>query len=214
MSKTKRSQARASLIQTVDLYEGGDRLYSYNPLVMSRQTESRSAGTPQAQLYLVVFRSGWMKPTVQLSMLLGLEKSGNLTIGGMRRLHKLLASQSTDVQNAAVSRSHIHNDPSFWALKAWVNRPLSFSSYTKKEKRRIGVGYRDKGTLPPNHTKGRNQQPDAIYLGEKMEWIWDLKPEVALLVQDYGYLLNHLGNGWWEPDHRLRYLMVVRKLLD
>jgi len=202
-------------MQTVDLYEGGDRLYSYNPLVMSRQTESRSAGTPQAQLYLIVFRSGWMKPTIQLAMLMGLERINALTIGGRRRFYKMLASQSTQVNQAAYSRSfRIISDPSFWALQAWVNRPLSFSSYTKKEKRRIGVGYRDKGTLPPIHTKGRNQQPDAIYLGERMEWIWDLKPEVALMVQDYGYLLNHIGNGWWEPDHRLRYLMVVRRLLD
>jgi len=143
-----------------------------------------------------------------------LERLGNLTVGGRRRLHKMLASQSTSVQSAAISRSHISSDPTFWTFQNWVNRPTPLQKFRKKEKSRIGVGYRDKGSLPPIHTRGRHEQPDAIYLGERKEYIWDLELKTALMVQDYGYLLNHLGDGWWVPDHRLRYLLAVRRLLD
>jgi len=216
MSRTKKlgSGISDSKFQNLDLYEAGDGMLRYNQLEMSRQTESRPTSISYEKLRQKVYKSGWEKPTIQLAMLIGLEREGILTIGGRRRLHKMLASQSTQVQNAAISRSHIPFNPSFWTLKEWVNRPFPFSRYIRKPKRRIGIGYRDKGSLPPIHTRGRNEPSYSIYLGEKKEWIWDLEPRIALMVQDYGYLLNHLGNGWWEPDHRLRYLMVVRRLLD
>jgi len=217
LSRTTRSLRRGPKVLSIDLYEAGDRLLAQtDQLNMSRQTEPRSASISHyAELQQKVRRSGWLKPTIQLAMLIGLERRGQLTVGGKRRLHKMLSSQTTEVQHAAISRSYLAFDSTFNILRDWVNRPLSFQAFHKLEKRRIGVGYRDKGALPPYHTRGRNEpSPYTIYLGEKMEWVWDLEPKVALLVQDYGYLLNHIGSGWWEPDHRLRYLMVVRSLLD
>jgi len=216
LSKTKRrSSGRDLSTISIDLYEVGDRMMSLPSHRISGQTETRSASIPNWRLRQLNRKSGWEKPTIQLAMLIGLERDGNLTIGGKRRLHKMLASQSTQVQQAAISRSHISLNPSFWTLKEWVNRPCSLPSFKKKPKLRIGIGYRDKGSLPPYYSRVRTKlQTEAIYLGEKMEYVWDLQPEVALLVQDYGYLLNHLHDGWWEPDHRLRYLMVVRRLLD
>jgi len=206
----------------IDLYEAGDRLLSIPVSAKeSRQTESRPTSTPYKELRLLIEKSGWNKPTIQLAMCLGLEAKGNLTVGGLRRLHQLMKHCSIPVQCAAASRSHIANDPRFWALREWVNRPYSFRAFRKKEKRRIGVGYRDKGTLPPPHQQGRDMpEPGAIYLGEKMEYIWTLEPRVALMVQDYGYLLSQIptetgrNSGWWIPDHRLRYLMVTRSLLN
>jgi hypothetical protein len=128
----------------------------------------------------------------------------------------MLTSQSTSVQFAAFTRSEkLGTDPSFEMLAFWVNRPLSLRANFRKEKRRIGVGYRDKGTTLPHDKQGRREGPDdAIFLGEHMEFIWSLVPiEVALLVQDYGHLFNHLNDGWWVPDHRLKALLVVRRLL-
>jgi hypothetical protein len=155
-----------------------------------------------------------MKPTIQLAMLVGLERQNNLTIHGRRRLHKMLASQPTSVQFAAVSRSRIAFDHSFDQLAIWVNRPIHLRTFNRKAKRRIGVGYRDKGATLRSHERFRHQSPEGIlYLGERMEFIWTYPPEVSLLVQDYGYLFNHLGDGWWEPDFRLKSLMVVRRLL-
>jgi len=76
------------------------------------------------------------------------------------------------------------------------------------------VGYRDKGATLRSHERYRTQGSDEIlYLGVRKELIWSYGPEVGLLVQDYGYLFNHLGDGWWEPDHRLKALMAVRRLL-
>jgi hypothetical protein len=155
-----------------------------------------------------------MKPTIQLAMLLGLERQDSLTIGGRRRLHKMLASQPTLVQYAAFRRWQIATDPSFESLAIWVNRPIHLRAFNRKSKRRIGVGYRDKGATLRSHERFRRQSPDGIlYLGERMEFLWTYPPEVSLLVQDYGYLFIHLGDGWWEPDYRLKSLMVVRRLL-
>jgi hypothetical protein len=70
------------------------------------------------------------------------------------------------------------------------------------------VGYRDKGSLLPSHKKGR-QLPDenAIYLGEKKEWMTSLPQQLYIWVQEWGYLMHHLGDGWWAPDIRLRQHM-------
>lgn len=201
---------------SLDLYEAGDQLYPQTDnVISSRQRWTRSASTLHG-VRLKVVSSGWMKPTIQLAMLLWLERQDQLTIGGRRRLHKLLTSQSTAVQIAAVRRSYqLGNDPSFEMLAFWVNRPQTLRAYFRKEKRRIGVGYRDKGSTLPHDKQGRREGPDdAIFLGEHMEHIWSIKPvEVALLVQDYGHLFNHLSDGWWVPDHRLKALLVVRRLL-
>jgi len=202
-------------VPPLDLYEAGDELYPQPDLALSSwQTWSRSTSTlPSA--YLKVKQSGWVKPTIQLAMLLWLERQDNLTVGGKRRLHRLLSSQTTEVQYAAFLRSErIGSDPSFGILAYWVNRPYRPQPFHRKEKRRIGVGYRDKGSTLPHDKQGQREGPDdSIFLGEQKQWIWSLQPEVALLVQDYGYLLNHIGSGRWLPDHRLKALMALRSLL-
>lgn len=213
MSRQKNDSSGGRNRQSLDLYEAGDQLFSVPELQMVRQTWPHSASTLR-DVRLKVIRSGWMKPTIQLAMLLGLERQDCLSIGGRRRLHKMLASQPTLVHFAAFRRWTIALDPSFESLAIWVNRPIHLRSFNRKAKRRIGVGYRDKGATLRSHERFRNQSPEGIlYLGERKELIWTYPPEVSLLVQDYGYLFNHLGDGWWEPDYRLKALMVVRRLL-
>lgn len=212
----RKTSGKGGPVESLDLYEAGDQLFPQTDnAISSRQRWTRSASTPQ-DVYLKIVASGFQKPTIQLAMLLWLERQDQLSVGGKRRLHKMLASQPTPVHIAAVSRSELlGNDPRFEMLACWVNRPLSLRGYHRKSKRRIGVGYRDKGSTLPHDKQGRREGPDdAIFLGEHMEFIWSLVPiEVALLVQDYGHLFNHLDGGWWVPDHRLKALLVVRRLL-
>jgi hypothetical protein len=198
----------------IDLHQAGDGMLSIEVQRMVGQKGPHSANTRRInEAHSAILRSGWNKPTIQLAMLLGLSAKGELETGGLRRMFKLLATQPVPVTEAAVLRSHIANDSSFKELAIWVNRPMSFTSFKKKRKRRIGVGYRDKGALPPSHSKDRNRmRANAIYLGKKMELLWDLDLETALLIRDYGYLFNHLGGGWWEIDPRLRQHLRVLKL--
>lgn len=182
---------------------------------MVGQKGPHSANTQRINAaHSAIIRSGWTKPTIQLAMLLGLGVKGELEVGGLRRLYRLLTNSSVDVQEAAISRIQIANDSSFKELAIWVNRPMSFHAYKRKRKRRIGVGYRDKGALPPSHTKDRQRmRSDSTYLGKDKEVLWDLDLETALLIQDYGYLFTHQGGGWWEPDVRLRQHLRMLNLL-
>jgi len=139
-----------------------------------------------------------------------MELDGTLTIGGLRRLSRLMAFQPIEVIVAATQRrERISSDPSFEVLRTWVNRPCSVRHTPKRpEKRRIGVGYRDKGSMLPSHLKGRQlPEENAIFLGEKKEWITSLPQQLFIWVQDWGYLMHHLGDGWWAPDIRLRQHM-------
>ena len=207
-----KTQARATVeeVTYLDLIQEGDA--HLNATILSkreRQTASPSTNTLPF-IRQKVLQSGWTKPTIQLAALLGMELEGSLTVGGLRRLSQLMASQPVDVIVAAVHRREkISNDPSFDVLREWANRPCSVKHSTRSpEKRRIGVGYRDKGSLLPSHKKGR-QLPDenAIYLGEKKEWMTSLPQQLYIWVQEWGYLMHHIGDGWWAPDIRLRQHM-------
>jgi hypothetical protein len=209
MPKTQHRAAEGEVTH-LDLIQEGD--FSLNTTILSkrvRQTSSPSANT-LPDTYRVVQKSGWTKPTIQLAALLGMELDGTLTIGGLRRLSRLMAFQPIEVINAAIQRrERISSDPSFGVLRTWVNRPCPVRHTPKRpEKRRIGVGYRDKGSMLPSHLKGRQlPEENAIFLGEKKEWLTSLPQQLYIWVQDWGYLMHHLGDGWWAPDIRLRQHM-------
>jgi hypothetical protein len=201
----------------LDLIEEGDELLDTRQTSRrGRQTESPAAST-LPEIFQKVRASGWDKPTIQLSALLGMENQGSLSIGGMRRLKQMLASQPTSVIAAALSRKEkIQNDPSFGMLRAWANRNCPVrKKFHRPEKNRIGVGYRDKGSLLPSHHRGRRLPEEFMfYLGEKKEWISSLPQELYIWVQNWSYLLHHLGDGWWAPDTRLRQHMLKARLLN
>jgi len=190
-----------------DLLNEGDELLDVRRTSMrGRQTVTPSAST-LPDLFKKVRKSGWDKPTIQLSALLGMELDGLLTLGGARRLSRLMTSQSVEVISAALTRrDRIASDPSFEMLRAWCNRPCSVRpAFHRIEKRRIGVGYRDKGSLPPSHSRGRQMPGEFdLYLGERKEWLGSYSQQLYTWIQDYGYLLIHQGDGWWAPDTRLR----------
>jgi len=191
----------------LDLLQEGDMLLNATSLSKrERQTASPSTST----LPLIrskIRKSGWEKPTVQLAALLGMERDGFLSLGGKRRLIQMLASQPTSVIAAALRRrDRISSDPSFEILRSWANRPFSVKrSPPKIERRRIGVGYRDKGSLLPSHMRGRRlPEGHLIFLGESKEWISSLPQQLYIWFQEYGYLMHHVSDGWWAPDIRLQ----------
>jgi hypothetical protein len=209
MPKTQAGQLDSE-VTYLDLIQEGDMLLNATTLSKrERQTASPSTST----LPLIrqrILASGWTKPTIQLAALLGLELENSLTVGGRRRLLRLMASQPVDVIIAALNRrERISLDPAFEMLRIWVNRPCPVKPQVRTpERRRIGVGYRDKGSLLPSHMKGRQlPESNAIYLGEKKEWMTSLPQQLYIWVQDWGYLMHHLGDGWWAPDIRLRQHM-------
>jgi hypothetical protein len=209
MPKTQAGQLEEK-ISYLDLLQEGDELLNATTL-SKRERQTASPSTNTLPLIRQKIRaSGWEKPTIQLAALLGMELKGSLTVGGLRRLSHLLASQPIDVISAAVRRQErISSDPSFDVLRFWANRPFSVKrSHRTPERRRIGVGYRDKGSLLPSHLKGRQlPEENAIFLGEKKEWISSLPQQLYIWVQEWGYLMHHLGDGWWAPDIRLRQHM-------
>lgn len=207
MVANQKERLQSESILFLDLNQEGDGFLNASTFSKrERQTASPSTST----LPLIrskVEKSGWTKPTIQLAALLGMEQDGLLTVGGMRRLSRLMASQPVDVIEAAILRKQkIASDPSFEVLRVWVNRPCSVKrSPRTPERRRIGVGYRDKGSLLPSHLKGRKlPEKNLLFLGEKKEWISSLPQPLYIWVQHWGYLLHHIGDGWWAPDVRLQ----------
>lgn len=191
----------------LDLIQEGDGFLNASTLSKrERQTASPSTST----LPLIrqkIEKSGWTKPTIQLAALLGMELDKTLSVGGRRRLSQMLASQPVSVIEAALlRRERIASDSSFDVLRAWANRPCSVRrSPRSPERRRIGVGYRDKGSLLPSHLKGRKlPEKNLLFLGEKKEWISSLPQPLYVWVQHWGYLLHHVSDGWWAPDVRLQ----------
>lgn len=216
MSDSDVARGNKEIHKFLDLIEEGDELLDVRQTSRrGRQTESPSDST-LPDVRRKVRQSGWDKPTIQLAALLGMECQGSLSIGGMRRLKQMLASQPTPVIIAANSRKDkILLDPSFDMLRAWANRKCPVRQKRRTtEKRRIGVGYRDKGSLLPSHHRGRRQSEEFMfYLGERKEYIGTLPQELYIWVQNWSYLLHHLGDGWWAPDIRLRQHMLKVNLL-
>jgi len=186
----------------LDLYEVGDKLAPESSLAeRAGQTATHSDRT-LPDTYLKVVNSGWTKPSIQLGALLYLRSRGDLTLHERRRLHKLLNNIShLEVIAAMRHAEKISKSPeSFGALFAWVSRPVRLRSHHRLEKRRIGVGYRDKGSLPPSHSQGRVfGEQGLLYLGEEKEYFAELNPVVSRLAGclNGALLIHHVSDGWW-----------------
>lgn len=205
----------------LDLYEAGDQLAPDSfDLKRAGQTATHSDRTLPFD-YQVVIRSGWRKPSIQLGALLYLRARGDLNLHGERRLHKLLRNISSQEISAALNHQvKISKNPkSFGALLRWSSRPLSFRPYFHKEKRRIGVGYRDKGSLPPSHSSHRSfGEANLLYLGENQEFLPALMstPVYTSLARCLNGVLifRHVSDGWWVPlTPYERFLNASRMLL-
>jgi hypothetical protein len=201
MTPNQRVVGRKTARESLDLYEAGDNL-APNHLSSERigQTVTHSDRTLPVVLSKVI-ASGWTKPSIQIGALLYLRGRGELNLHGLRRLHKLLKNVSSlEVTAASRHEERISKSPeSFGILFFWVTRPSHLRSYHRRQKRRIGVGYRDKGSLTPFHSRKRIfGEQNLFYLGEAMEFSSEIPQYLAHLVGVNGILLfRHVSDGWW-----------------
>lgn len=103
---------------------------------------------------------GRLKRSQKLGILMWLDSKGLLTLGGRRRLLQLQSSASIEALLSAQKFAQRFNlDEKLQKdfrhhMRALNRRPFS-ATFRRSEKRRIGVGYRDKGTLPVSGSRER-----------------------------------------------------------
>lgn len=113
---------------------------------------------PKVKLHLMV--SG-LKRSQRLGLLCWLASVGLLTLGGRERLLKLQISASYEALAAAEKfAQRLHQEGKLQrdflpVMRELNRRPRQTATYRRMEKRRIGVGYRDKGTLPVASSRER-----------------------------------------------------------
>jgi hypothetical protein len=210
-----------------DLYNRGDQLAPVKVFTSSfRDYRFSHHGSHVDRTYLfsdslVIRKSGWEKPSILLGALLFLREEGILNLHGERRLSHLLVHIRIQEVTASVShRDKISKNPSsFRILLRWVQRPFSLKSFHKKEKRRIGTGYHDKGSTATKHRPKWDKDntiyiaPSGIFLGENKEFLKDIPIHIFQMFGFNGYPpFHHLGDGWWRPwtiQERARYLSKI-----
>jgi hypothetical protein len=218
MTPNQKGGMRTPKGHPLDLYEAGDslapELYSSERI---GQTATHSDRTLPDDTYKVI-KSGWIKPSIQLGALLYLRSRGDLTLGGKRRLHRLLNRISPEEVFAALRHQEkISKSPqSFEVLLRWIQRPLHLRQYFRKERRRIGVGYRDKGSLPPSHSRNRVfGEQGLLYLGEEKEFLSELPKFQSHLVGVNGILLfHHVSDGWWRILSPFERFSIASRMLE
>jgi len=205
----------------LDLYEAGDQLApDFYSAERAGQTLTHSVRILPDD-YVKVVRSGWTKPSIQLGALLFLRDRGDLILHGRRRLHRLLTNiSSSEIQAALRHAEKISKFPEkFGTLLRWSQRPFHLKKYHRAEKRRIGVGYRDKGSMPPSHSRGRKiGEQGLLYLGEEKEF---LNVQISPMVQSHlarclnGVLLfHHVSDGWWRILTPYERFLIASHMLE
>jgi len=204
----------------LDLYEVGDQLApeSFSSAERIGQTATHSDRTLPDD-YVKVVQSGWRKPSIQVGALLYLRSRGDLSLHGLRRLSKLLNTiQYLEIAAATRHEEKISKSPeSFEVLLRWVQRPTRLRKYNRAEKRRIGVGYRDKGSLPPSHSQKRVfGEQGLLYLGEEKEFLPSLAPFIARLAgcQNGALLFHHVSDGWWRVLSPYERFVNAQRMLN
>lgn len=101
-----------------------------------------------------------LKKSQKLGILCWMASEGLLTLGGRKRLLQLQSSASIEALLSAerfaqrLSREKKLQLDFRHSMRALNRRPYS-ATFRRSEKRRIGVGYRDKGTLPVSGSRER-----------------------------------------------------------
>jgi hypothetical protein len=110
-----------------------------------------------------------LKLSQQIGLLLFLNRKRALSSGGKERLLYLQEKASFEAISAGLkfaqrleNERKLQSDFKHQLLEA--NRRPQSKRFRKREARRIGVGYRDKGTLPEISSKGRNKAQEEAYL--------------------------------------------------
>jgi len=149
----------------------GYKDYSLNPEwdyvrsdYLTEQSQEVEADVPvpagllsEAKLKLIV---AGLKRSQKIGLLAWLNTKGLLTIGGRIRLLSLQSGASVEALASAekfatrIDKSEKLQRDFSHAMRGLNKRPRSVT-FRRQQKRRIGVGYRDKGTLPTFSTAAR-----------------------------------------------------------
>lgn len=124
-----------------------------------------------------------LKLSQQIGILLFLNKAGSLTDGGKQRLVYLQEKASFEAISAGVKfaerlvrEKKLRSDFKHQLVEA--NRRPQSKRFRRYQQRRIGVGYRDKGTLPEISSKGRNKAQEEAFL-----YLEDLPESISAVLQ-------------------------------
>lgn len=121
---------------------------------------------PETQIRELVRR---LKRSQKVGLLMWLESIGRITLGGRARLLSLQEGSSVEALLAArkffariSSEKKLQKDFSH-CMRFLNSRPRS-ATFRRTQKRRIGVGYRDKGTLPSFSSGARQDAHKAAWI--------------------------------------------------
>jgi hypothetical protein len=117
---------------------------------------------------------GKLKLSQKIGLLIWLNRENLLTLGGRERLLYLQAKASFEALEAGLKfaqrlsrESKLQSD--FRHQMRELNRRPQSKHFRQSENRRIGVGYRDKGMLPPESLKARQRaQKDSFIHSESL----------------------------------------------
>lgn len=122
-----------------------------------------------------------LKLSQKIGLLLWLNQEGILSSGGKERLIYLQRDASEEALIAGIKfssrlKKEVKLQSDFRPHMVELNRPVQSRRYRKKEARRIGVGYRDKGTLPDHSHKARlrSNQEAFVHTGDVPSELLDL----------------------------------------
>jgi len=112
---------------------------------------------------------GALRLSQKIGLLIWLNREGLLTIGGKERLLYLQAKASFEALEAGLrfarrlsEERKLQSD--FKHQMRELNRRPQSKRFRQSEKRRIGVGYRDKGMLPEQSLRARQEATKDSYL--------------------------------------------------
>jgi hypothetical protein len=105
----------------------------------------------------------------RIGVLLFLHRNDLISEGGEQRLFYLQAKASIEAIASGLSFCYrLESDPDllrkFWRSVELLNLKPRSHRFRKYQTRRVGVGYRDKGTLPENDLKARRRAVDEAYV--------------------------------------------------
>jgi len=175
-----------SLTQKADLSWQKD-WYSHSSEFEDNLQEDSGAEVPVPDRLFPKWKSQALLLRLKLSQKIGLlmwmNRNDLLSRGGEQRLLYIQKKASIEAISAGLrfaERLLIEKKliSDFYPHMVELNRRPQSSHYRKTEKSRIGVGYRDKGTLPDKSSQGRT-------LAQKESWILlsDLPENLQLIIQ-------------------------------
>lgn len=144
-------------------------------LTESEQIAEADIPVPDRLLPKHVYRKlvGALKLSQKIGLLIWLNRQGLLTIGGKEQLLYLQAKASFEALEAGLKfarrlskEEKLQSD--FRHQMRELNRRPQSKHFRQTEERRIGVGYRDKGTLPEQSVRARKKAWEDSFISTEL----------------------------------------------